>query len=218
MSPASPSEPTRRLRLPVPVGAKTTVRGRHAVRRMAKSWAIGACVRPDGQRRPGYSGCAGRGRALAAQRSLPPVLALNIRSRNRGVRRQAHSIYARHHAPKRRRRFRRQRRAPTRRSCPLPSPPSFLLCSSSFLFREPSFLEGGNKKSAKPPGSALFPSQTPGDEQHTRAARAPGDAGCGRAAAGSGARAETNIVCGACVPAPRPPAREDAPGTRDGAL
>ena len=26
------------------------------------------------------------------------------------------------------------------------------------------------------------------------------------------------IVCGACVPAPRPPAREDAPGTRDGAL
>ena len=69
MSPASPSEPTRRLRLPVPVGATTTVRGWHAVRRMAKSWAIGACVRPDGQRRPGY-----RGLCRAGARARSPAI------------------------------------------------------------------------------------------------------------------------------------------------
>ena len=113
MSPASPSEPTRRLRLPVPVGAKTSVRGRHAVRRMGRSWAIGACVRPDVPSGLHEAGARARSSAI-----MPPVLALNMRSRNRGARRQARSIYARHHAPKRRRRFRRQRRAPTRRSSP----------------------------------------------------------------------------------------------------
>ena len=177
-----------------------------------------ACA-PTGNAVRATGGCAGRGRALAAQRSLPPVLALNIRSRNRGVRRQAHSIYARHHAPKRRRRFRRQRRAPTRRSCPLPSPPSFLLSSSSFgKFAQPSFQfqfnllstnkinlffprKGGGKKV-----QIAVQTNLPGHHHHqgqcyfgqttrlcssTRAARAPGDAGCGRAAAGSGVRAET---------------------------
>ena len=216
MSPASPSEPTRRLRLPVPVGAKTTVRGRHAVRRMAKSWAIGACVRPDGQRRPGYRGlCRAGARARSpaitstrprAEYSLskpgrPPASSLHLCAASRTE--TAATVPA---------------TAPSTNKKVMPAPVFFWQVWPTFFSANLLFWKEETKKVQSHQGQLYFrlKHQVMSSTRGQRERQATQAAGAQRR--GAACEPKQCIVCGACVPAPRPPAREDAPGTRDGAL
>ena len=115
--------------------------------------------------------------------------------------------------------------APSTNKKVMPAPvPSFLLSSSSFgKFGQPSFPRtffSGRRKQKKCKATRVssisVKHQVMSSTRGQRERQATQAAGAQRR--GAACEPKQYIVCGACVPAPRPPAREDAPGTRDGAL